>query len=103
MSAQRTSVFITGGTGYIGSRLILRLLERGHDVRALVRDSSIGKLPHGCTPIIGNALDSSTFINQIKPASTFIQLVGVAHPSPSKAEEFEKVDLVYCSINNLNK
>jgi nucleoside-diphosphate-sugar epimerase len=28
-------VFVTGGTGYIGRRLIPTLLARGHNVRAL--------------------------------------------------------------------
>lgn len=27
------------------------------------------------------------------PADTFIQLVGVSHPSPAKAAEFRKIDL----------
>lgn len=36
MTAPRT-VFVTGATGFIGSRLIPRLLQRGHTVRALVR------------------------------------------------------------------
>lgn len=31
-------VLVTGATGYIGGRLIPRLLSRGHSVRALVRD-----------------------------------------------------------------
>ncbi|MBA3560476.1 MAG: NAD-dependent epimerase/dehydratase family protein [Gemmatimonadaceae bacterium] len=31
------TVFITGGTGYIGSRLIDALLADGHTVRALAR------------------------------------------------------------------
>jgi uncharacterized protein YbjT (DUF2867 family)/uncharacterized protein YndB with AHSA1/START domain len=31
-------VLVTGATGYIGGRLVPRLLERGHDVRVLVRD-----------------------------------------------------------------
>lgn len=31
-------VLVTGGTGYVGGRLIPRLLERGHSVRVLVRD-----------------------------------------------------------------
>jgi uncharacterized protein YbjT (DUF2867 family) len=86
--------FITGGTGYIGSRLIPLLLARGHAVRALTRPGSEKKLPPGCTPVLGNALDQATFEEQIGPAHTFIQLVGVAHPSPSKTEEFNAIDLV---------
>jgi uncharacterized protein YbjT (DUF2867 family) len=31
-------VLVTGATGYIGGRLVPRLLERGHQVRVLVRD-----------------------------------------------------------------
>ena len=30
--------FVTGGTGFIGQRLVLKLVERGHDVTALVRN-----------------------------------------------------------------
>ena len=87
-------VFITGGTGYVGRPLITLLLERGHEVRALVRSVSEKKLPVGCQPISGNALDSSSYAGQIRPADTFVQLVGVAHPNPSKAAEFRDVDLV---------
>ena len=31
-------ILVTGATGYVGGRLIPRLLERGHRVRVLVRD-----------------------------------------------------------------
>ena len=93
MSQERRRVFITGGTGYIGQRLIPRLLERGHEVRALVRPGSEKKLPAGCTSILGNALDSASYDGLIAPADTFVQLVGVAHPSPSKADEFRLIDL----------
>lgn len=94
MMAQRSCVFITGGTGYMGQRLISRLLERGHQVRALVRAGSEKKLPQGCSPIVGNALDGASYAAQIAPADTFVQLVGVAHPSPAKAKQFREVDLV---------
>ena len=57
MATERRRVFIAGGTGYIGQRLIPRLLDRGHEVRALVRPGSERKLPEGCTAVIGNALD----------------------------------------------
>jgi len=77
----------------MGQRLIPRLLARGHEVRALVRPGSEGKLPAGCTPIVGDALAGATYASQISPADTFVQLVGVAHPSPAKAAEFKRIDL----------
>jgi len=94
MSRQQHSVFITGGTGYIGQHLISRLLERGHQVRALVRPGSEKKLCRKCTPVLGNALDGASYASLVAPADTFVQLVGVAHPSPRKAAEFREVDLV---------
>src|SRR5207244_1448920 len=78
-------VFLTGGTGYLGSRLIPRLLSRGHRVRALVRPGSEARLPAGAEPVPGNALDASTFRDAVAPADTLVHLVGVSHPGPSKA------------------
>jgi uncharacterized protein YbjT (DUF2867 family) len=43
--------------------------------------------------VLGNALDELSFEKQIQPAHTFIQLVGVPHPSPAKAEQFKVIDL----------
>ena len=77
----------------MGQRLIPRLLERGHEVRALARRGSEGKLPAGSVVVEGNALDGTSYAAKIFPADTFIQLVGVAHPSPAKAAEFRKIDL----------
>jgi len=86
-------VFITGGTGYIGRSLIPKLVSRGHTVRALVRPESQVKLPVGATAVSGNALDASSFALRVPPADTFVQLVGVSHPSAAKAEQFRTVDL----------
>jgi uncharacterized protein YbjT (DUF2867 family) len=85
-------VFVTGGTGYIGSRLIPMLLKRGHRVSALARPGSQRKLPSGCTPVLGNALDGDSYAQHLEACDTFIQLVGVAHPSPAKAREFVEID-----------
>ena len=77
----------------MGRRLIPLLIERGHTIRALVRPGSEKKLPAGCTPIPGNALDGTSHSAEIAPADTFIQLVGVAHSSPAIAAEFPQIDL----------
>jgi uncharacterized protein YbjT (DUF2867 family) len=87
------NVFLTGATGYIGRHLIPELLRRGHTVRALVRPASIDKLARGAEPVVGDALNAFSFAHQIAPSDTFVQLVGVAHPSPAKAKEFQSVDL----------
>jgi len=87
------NVFVTGATGYIGRHLIPELIARGHTVRALVRPSSIGKLVEGAEPVVGDALNAISFAHRLAPSDTFVQLVGVAHPSPTKAKEFQSVDL----------
>lgn len=92
--AERHTVFITGGTGYVGSRLILRLIEGGHRVRALVRPESVRRLPAGAEGILGDALDATSFAGHVQAGDTFVQLVGAPHPAPWKSREFRTVDLV---------
>ena len=88
------TIFITGGTGYMGSRLIPLLLQRSHSVRALARKGSERKVPSGATAITGDALTGQSFASQIAPADTSVQLIGVPHPSPYKGEQFRAIDLV---------
>lgn len=87
-------VFVTGSTGYIGKRLIPKLLAHNYKVTALSRESSVKNLPEGCTPVTGNALDSNSFRDKISPAETLIHLIGTSHPGPGKKEEFQKIDKV---------
>ena len=89
------TVFITGGTGYIGIRLIKALQkENNFLIKALVRKGSEDKLPAGCELIIGDALNANSYQNNIAPATIFVHLIGVPHPSPAKKEQFKNIDLV---------
>jgi len=92
-ATSRRRVFITGGTAYMGRALIPRLLEGGHELRALVRPGSEGKLPAACPFVVGDALNPESYAQDVPPADTFVQLVGYPKPDPRKAKEFRAVDL----------
>jgi uncharacterized protein YbjT (DUF2867 family) len=96
MGSSHKDVFITGGTGYIGSALAKQLQQHGHRVRVLVRPGSESKLPQGCEMVRGDALRADTYAHQLAASDTFVQLVGVAHPNPKKAAEFHSIDLESC-------
>lgn len=87
-------VFLTGGTGYLGSRLLVRLAERRHHVTALVRQSSTANFPPGCQAVLGSPLVAASFVESVRSHDTFVQLVGVPKPAPWKGPQFRAVDRV---------
>lgn len=89
---------MTGGTGYMGSRLIPLLLEQGHEVKALVRPGSELRLPWGVTAVTGDALKMDSYAAAVHGADTFVHLIGVAHPGPSKGAQFRSIDLVSAQV-----
>jgi uncharacterized protein YbjT (DUF2867 family) len=88
-----SAICITGGTGYIGSRLIPLLAVRGHKLKAVVRPGSESKLPAGVAPIVADPLTADSYTESLRGCDTFIHLIGVPHPSPLKAAQFRAVDL----------
>src|SRR5208283_1589911 len=89
-------VFLTGATGFMGSRLAAELLRRGHRVRALARPGSEPKVAIGCEIVPGDALRAESYAARVAPAATFVHLIGVTHPNPRKAAEFREIDLKSC-------
>jgi len=87
-------IIITGGTGYIGQHLMPVLLARGHRVRVLTRPESAKRVPAGVEAVVGDALDVEAVAAAFRADGSVIHLVGTPHPSPAKAEQFKKVDLV---------
>ena len=87
-------ILVTGGTGYIGRNLIPPLIARGHRVRVLARADSVAHVSLGAAAVIGDALDDQSVATALHTGDTLIHLVGTPHPTPSKADQFEKVDLI---------
>src|SRR5206468_192555 len=87
------NVFLTGGTGYMGSRLIPRLLARGHHVTACVRRGSESKVPAGARTLPLDPLDAAALRPALPGHDTWVQLIGTPHPAPWKASRFRAVEL----------
>ena len=87
------SICITGGTGYIGSRLIPLLAKRGHQIKAVVRPGSERKIPANVSIVSADPLRDGSYTESIRSSDTFVHLIGVPHPSPAKAAQFRAIDL----------
>ena len=98
--ATQIDILVTGGTGYIGQHLIPLLISRGHRVRALARASSLQRVPQGATAVVGDALDADSIAAALRPDDTVVHLVGTPHPSPTKADQFDRIDLmsIRCTV-----
>ncbi|MEK7869988.1 MAG: NAD(P)H-binding protein [Nitrospirota bacterium] len=87
-------IVVIGSTGYLGSRLIPRLIERGHTVTAVVRPGSHATPVPGCRAVQADPLDAASLTPHLHAGDTVVQLVGVPKPAPWKGPHFRAVDLV---------
>ena len=90
-------IVIIGGTTGLGLSAAQACVKAGANVVVVGRDRDNAKaaakgLGATAKSLSGDASDPDTAA-KIAPADTFVQLVGVAHPSPSKAAEFRSIDL----------
>lgn len=92
-AATSRRVAITGATGYLGRALTIRLLQRGHDVRALVRPGSSDRVEGGAEARELDLFDVNELARGLQDRDTVVHLVGTSHPNPRKAQEFLRVDL----------
>jgi NADH dehydrogenase len=86
-------VFVTGGTGFVGSEVLRQLVAAGHAVRALVRPGSEGKLAvhDGVEPCHGDATDPETLAGALTGCDAVIHLVGIIREFPSQGITFERL------------
>jgi UDP-glucose 4-epimerase len=71
----RRRVLLTGGTGLVGSRLLPRLVDAGHDVRALVRREVA--LPDGVTAVTGDLADAASLRPAVEGVDAIVHLAAV--------------------------
>lgn len=71
------TILVTGATGNIGRKVVEHLVERGADVRALVRDPSKAVFPTGVSVVQGAFLDIDSLRNAMSGVSTLFLLNAV--------------------------
>jgi NADH dehydrogenase len=70
-------VLVTGGTGFLGSALVPRLIAAGHDVRILARGAHRALLPRGATLIKGDVVTGEGLDTALKDVAAVVHLVAV--------------------------
>jgi NADH dehydrogenase len=82
-------IFITGGTGFVGSQIAQELITRGHEVVALVRRA--GSLP-GAGEIVGDMTQPETFLpEKLEGCEAAIHLVGIIREFPQRGHTFKQI------------
>lgn len=89
-------VFLTGGTGYIGSYVLRELLAEGHRVRCLTRRSGIEEerweLDHDrIETVSGDVTDPESLEGVADGCDAAIHLVGILEERPRQGLTFEAV------------
>ena len=71
------TILVTGATGTVGTQVVSQLVERGADVRALVRDAGKARLPVGVDVVQGDLLDVDAVRAALGGVSTLFLLNAV--------------------------
>jgi uncharacterized protein YbjT (DUF2867 family) len=71
---------VTGATGYVGSRLLRRLVEEGRPVRALARRPDAMEMPEGVEAVRGDLLDGGGLEEALEGCQTAYYLVHSMEP-----------------------
>ena len=73
------NIFITGGTGFIGSALSKRLLEKGHNVKILTRSIRPGKeYSNKLSFVEGNPIQKGHWLSQLADCDVVINFAGAS-------------------------
>jgi len=88
MKSPGKKIFVTGGNGFIGSRTVAELVERGYRVRCLLREQSdISRIQHLPFEIQrGDIRDQSSLREGIKGCDAVIHLAGISSWEQIKKE-----------------
>ncbi|HEX2994221.1 MAG TPA: NAD(P)H-binding protein [Anaerolineales bacterium] len=89
------TAFVTGGTGFIGSRLITLLVERGVRVRALARSQAgLEKVRAlGAEPVLGDVIDPTPLKEAMRGCDVVFHVASMYEVGLRYKAQMEKVNV----------
>ncbi len=83
-------VLVTGGTGFVGSRVVHALRARSHDVRAFVRDPRRARTLQawGCELVQGDVTERESLRRAVEGVEAVVHLVSIIRGRP---QDFDRV------------
>lgn len=86
-------IFVTGGSGFVGTAVVRELLARGHVVYALSHRSGLASADQRLHTIRGDLFDSAALDAGIRGCDAVVHLVGIIMEHRSKGVTFERIHL----------
>lgn len=94
------NIFITGGTGFIGSRLTLRCLEHGHSVKVLGQENTPAEAANkilveqkGADVILGSVMNRELLIRGLQGADVVFHLAAAQHEVNVPDQRFRDINV----------
>lgn len=86
-------LFVTGGTGRVGSRMLPRLVAQGHDVLAVARGEEAAERVKaaGAEPVLADLLDPDGYSAALRGRDAVVHLAGVLRSGD--ADEIRRANL----------
>lgn len=84
-------VLVTGGTGFVGTHVVNRLLHRGHAVAVLARDpaKTRNRYNRPVETVAGDVLDGDSLLAAARNRDAVVHLVGIIHEA--RGESFDRL------------
>ncbi|QOV89615.1 complex I NDUFA9 subunit family protein [Humisphaera borealis] len=85
------NIFVTGGSGFVGTAVVDELVSRDYSVQALVRKGSLDSRGGKVTSFVGDLFDPKSLAAGMAGCDAVIHLVGIIMEQPSKGVTFERM------------
>jgi uncharacterized protein YbjT (DUF2867 family) len=87
-------VLVTGGTGFVGPKIVRAIRDEGHEVRALVRDQGSKEAQvlagWGCELASGDVTDAESLRHAVQGCDVVVHLVAIIKGSPATFDRVMK-------------